>query len=267
VAGDASPQQLRAKAREAVRNAVRFGTSLAEAHYALGYFRLWLDWDWPAAEQALCQALELDPNSGIAQMMLGHVLSQMGQHVDAAAAMRRARVLEPLFAQSYALSAQVAFQGRDYATANELARQAVAMSPKAWVGHLQLGQARAELGYFDEALLSFERAQRYSAGNSKSIAFRAVLAAKMGLRADAEAAIAALQARERAQYVPPYAAAIVHAALGAADQAFAALDRAYAVRDVHLAFLPVDCRWDDLRSDTRFGSLLERCAFFGVRRS
>jgi TolB-like protein/Flp pilus assembly protein TadD len=267
ISGDASPQQIRLRADEAVRNAVRYGPQLAEAHYALGYFHLWLDWDWRAAEQALRMAVKIDPNNGIAQMMLGHVWSQMGEQVDATAAMRRARVLEPHFPQTYALSAQVAFQGRDYCAADDFARQAVAMNPEAWVGHLQLGQAQAELGQHEEAALSVERAERYSGGNSKAIAFGAVLAARRGRLAQAETALARLHVRERDQYVPPYAAAIVHAALGAKDDAFAALERAYAVRDVHLAFLPVDCRWDGLRADPRFRSLLERCGFVGATRS
>lgn len=266
VSSDASPQQIRPRAGEAVRNAVRYGPQLAEAHYALGYFHLWLDWDWRAAEQALRTAVTIDPNNGIAQMMLGHVWSQMGHQADATAAMRRARVLEPHFSQTYALSAQVAFQGRDFVAAVDLARQAVAMNPEAWVGHLQLGQAQAELGQHDEAAVSLERAERYSGGNSKAIAFRAVLAARQGRRGEAEAALAALRGRERTQYVPPYAAAIVHAALGTQDDAFAALERAYEVCDVHLAFLPVDCRWDGVRAEPRFVSLLERCGFLGAAR-
>ena len=31
-----------------------------------------------------------------------------------------------------------------------------------------------------------------------------------------------------------------------------------------LAFLPVDCRWDELRADPRFKSLLDRCGFLGA---
>jgi hypothetical protein len=33
------------------------------------------------------------------------------------------------------------------------------------------------------------------------------------------------------------------------------------VRDVHLAFLTVDAKWDPYRSDPEFVGLLERCAF------
>jgi hypothetical protein len=62
-------------------------------------------------------------------------------------------------------------------------------------------------------------------------------------------------------YVPPYALALVHAGLGDADAAFEWLDRAFAVRDVHLMFLTVDVKWDRYRTDPRFGDLLSRCGF------
>jgi hypothetical protein len=41
------------------------------------------------------------------------------------------------------------------------------------------------------------------------------------------------------------------------------LDRAYAARDVHLMFLPVDAKWDEYREDPRFVALLSRCGFSG----
>ena len=46
---------------------------------------------------------------------------------------------------------------------------------------------------------------------------------------------------------------------------FAALERAYAERDVHLMYLPVDLKWDPYRSNPRFVDLLARCGF-GVTR-
>ncbi len=74
-----------------------------------------------------------------------------------------------------------------------------------------------------------------------------------------------LQATSRERYVPPYALALVHAGLGDRDAVFAALDRAYAARDVHLMFLTVDSNWDPYRSDPRFAALLARCDLMRVR--
>jgi hypothetical protein len=53
----------------------------------------------------------------------------------------------------------------------------------------------------------------------------------------------------------------VHAGLGEHDRAFEWLEKAYTARDVHLAFLHVDPRWDAYRSDPRFVDLVARCGF------
>ena len=70
-----------------------------------------------------------------------------------------------------------------------------------------------------------------------------------------------LEAVSRERYVPPYAMALVHAGLGDREAVFDWLDKAYAARDVHLIFLPVDPKWDAYRADPRFEALLARCGF------
>jgi len=54
--------------------------------------------------------------------------------------------------------------------------------------------------------------------------------------------------------------------LNEADEAFTALDRALAARDVHLIFLPVDAKWDALRTDPRFARVVEQSVGFLPRR-
>jgi TolB-like protein/DNA-binding winged helix-turn-helix (wHTH) protein/Flp pilus assembly protein TadD len=263
ITGDADPAFGSARARDAVRRAVQFGAELTEVQYALGHFHFILDWDWPAAENALRKAVAIDPNNALAYLFLGHVRSQSGDQVEARTMVRRARELDPLFSHTFALSSQVAFQARDYPSAMEFARQAIAINPEAWVGYLQLGQTLSELGKYDDAIAAFENAARYSGGNSKAIAYRAYVLAKTGRKDEARAVIAALQAKARERYVSPYAVAIIYAGLSEREAALQWLERAYAVRDVHLVFLPVDPRWDALRDDPRFQSLLKRCRFCG----
>jgi hypothetical protein len=65
------------------------------------------------------------------------------------------------------------------------------------------------------------------------------------------------------QYVPPYARALIHLGLGEKDKVFECLRQAFEVRDVHLNFLPVDPKWNELRSDDRFVGLLTKCNFYG----
>jgi hypothetical protein len=123
---------------------------------------------------------------------------------------------------------------RDYVMALEHARRAVALDPEFWIGHIMLAQTLGELG---------------------------VLPGEGGRAADAKDVISTLQAASRDRYVPPAAIALIHLGLGDREETFAWLDRAYQERDVHLIFLPVDPKWDPVRSDPRFASLLTRCGF------
>ncbi len=65
----------------------------------------------------------------------------------------------------------------------------------------------------------------------------------------------------REKYVPPYAMAFITLGLGEKDATFEWLERALAEHDVHLIFLTVDPKWDPLREDPRFKSILRRCDF------
>ncbi len=51
---------------------------------------------------------------------------------------------------------------------------------------------------------------------------------------------------------------MVHLGLEERDECFAWLEKAYADRDVRLWFLRVDRKWDAIRSDPRFQSILKR---------
>jgi TolB-like protein/DNA-binding winged helix-turn-helix (wHTH) protein/Flp pilus assembly protein TadD len=267
ITAELEPAAVAKDAGHAMQRALEFGAYLPEVQLALGYYHFWLDWDWPASEAALRRAATLDPNSATAHLLLGHLLSQSGDHAESRMMARRARELDPFWTMTFALSATMAFQARDYAAALEYGRQAVAINPESWVGHLNLAQVLAELGEYDLALAAFDRAERTSGGNVKSLAFRAHALATMGRTEEARAVIAALEARSQERYVPPYAIALIYAGLGEHEAAFAWLERAFEARDIHLVFTTVDPRWDPLRDDLRFRSLLNRCQFLGAASS
>jgi Flp pilus assembly protein TadD len=261
VNSDARPLEMAPLARDAAAHAVRANPNLAETQLIVGYVNWLLDWDWTAAETALRLAIQCDPSNAPAYRTLGHALSQSGRQSEAAAAMRRARELEPLEPISYALSAQVAFQARDYPAAVELARRAVLTDSEFWIGYVQLGQAYERTGDTDLALVALTDAARFSGGNSKAVSLKGYLLAKSGRANETREVLRRLEADARERYVPAYAMALVHAGFGDRDPVFEWLEKAYAARDVHLIYLPVDPKWDPYRADPRFKALVARCGF------
>ena len=265
--GDAPPLKVGPRARDSASRAVSAGPDLAETQTSLGLVEFWVDWDWVAAEAAFRKAIALNPGYGLAHRVLGIVLSHMRRHDEAQAAARRARELDPLDFVHLALSAQVAYNARDYAGAVEFARRANVLDPEFWVGYYQLAQAYERLGEDDLAFAALQKAGQFSGGNSKVIGLRGYLFGKLGRLGEAREVLNTLEAVARERYVPPYATALVHAGLAEGDLAMKWLERAWEAHDVHLVFLPVDARWDAFRADSRFAALIERCEFSSTGRA
>jgi tetratricopeptide (TPR) repeat protein len=227
----------------------------------LGLEAFWLEWDWPGAEAALRRAVALDGGYAFAHRQLGVVLACAGRHEEAALAMRRGRELDPLNSMQHSLSAQVAFLARRYADAVEFARQA-AVVDEFWIGYYQLAQALERLGQDDLALEALQPATRQG-GNSKAIALRGYIFAKLGRASEAEDVIGTLEAIALERYVPPYAVALVRAGLGQTDRVVESLQRALEAHDAHLVLVAADPKWDGLREDARIAGILARCRFQG----
>ena len=160
--------------------------------------------------------------------------------------------------EMHAMSAQVAFQARDYNAALEHARQATVIDPEFWIGHIELANAHLQLGRTDLALQALTKVRHPGTG---TLAFRGYLFAKQGQASEARDVLGALEAVARDTYVPPSRVALVYAGLGEREAVLDWLEKAYAARDVNLIFLPVDPKWDPYRTDSRFEALLARCGF------
>jgi tetratricopeptide (TPR) repeat protein len=194
--------------------------------------------------------------------MLGIALSHMGtDDTQASASIRRAVQLDPLFAMHRALSAMVAFQAGEYGQAVGFGREAVAQDGRFWIGHYHLAQALEQSGQAEEALLVLQQAASLCGQSSKPLMLRGYVLARLGRAEEARRCLAGLADMAAERFVPPYAAALIHAGLDDAAAAFTALENSLLVRDVNLAFLPRDPKWQRLRGDPRFAAILARCGF------
>jgi len=82
--------------------------------------------------------------------------------------------------------------------------------------------------------------------------------AKSGQRQKAEAVLKQWKEIKKTKYVANYWVAIVYAALGEKDAAFAELEKAYREHDWFIQRLRVDPYMDPLRDDPRFKDLVRR---------
>jgi TolB-like protein/DNA-binding winged helix-turn-helix (wHTH) protein len=263
--GDAPPLLIEPLARRAAREASRSEPNLAEVQTSQALVGFWLDRNWPETERTLRRGIALNPAYPLAHSTLANVYSHTNRHLEAQDEMRRAREIDPLDPFMFAISSQLAFNARDYPGAAAHARQTLRIDPEFWVGHMQLGQALAQMGEDDPALESLTRAEKLSGANSKPVSTRGYVLAKAGRTSEAREVLEGLIARSRERYVPGYAIALVQAGLGDRKAMLASLETALAAHDVHLMFLIVDPKWDAYRTDPRFSALLERCDFMRRR--
>src|SRR3989442_6285890 len=113
-------------------------------------------------------------------------------------------------------------------------------------------------GMFKEAIEQSEQAVRLAKESTVSLATLGQAYASAGMEAEARKVLDRLIERSRKQYVPSYWIALVHMSMGNKDEAFAWLERAYQERSSWLVWANVEPRFDPLRSDPRFTSIITR---------
>src|SRR2546428_414653 len=114
---------------------------------------------------------------------------------------------------------------------------------------------------FKEAIEQVEEAVKLSHETTVSLATLAQAFAAAGRIADAKKLLDKLLTRGTEQYVPSYWIALVYTSMGNKDEAMKYLERAFLERSSWLVWANVEPRFDSLRSDARFASLLARIGF------
>ena len=147
--GDAYP-----KAKLAADKALQLDPELAEAHLALGMYKIYYEWDFESGERGLKRAIELNPSLTDAHYHLAWLYEVRGPEweEESLVAGERTRELDPL---SPFMIAWLADQYRDacqYEKALSLAREAIRLDPEFPIGWWSLGWTYADLGEFDEAI-------------------------------------------------------------------------------------------------------------------
>jgi DNA-binding winged helix-turn-helix (wHTH) protein/TolB-like protein len=258
ISADVPPRLAFPQASAAALNALRLDGRLAEAHSSLGWIKLWSDWDWQASEKEFRRALEINPNEPVALLGYAHLLSDMNRDQEALTFAERAIQGDPISAYAGTLKAHFLFQARRYPEAIAALGRTLELQPTYWIGQITLGKALIETRECDKAIAAFQNARKYSEGVSEPISLIGYTYAVCGHKDGAAQALRDLEAISADKYVPPHYFALVYQGLGESAEALRWLERAYQEKDVHMVFLGRDPKWDSLRGDLRFVSLMRR---------
>lgn len=260
--GAAPPTRVRVVSKVAAKRAVDIDASLAEAHTSLAHVLATYDWDWRSAEEEYRVALSLNPAYATARHWYSITyLAAVGRLDEALVEMTRARELDPL---SLSINRDVAilllFQRR-YDEAIAQAQATISLDPTFAGGYWALGLALEQKALYAEAVEAFQKALIFSHGSPRMMGALGHGYALWGKREQAVAMLHELESLACNRYVSPFESALVYIGLDEREPAFEWLHKACEVRVYELVSALVDPRYDGIRSDPRFHSILTRIGF------
>ncbi len=246
---------VRALALHAAEQAVALDPKLADAHFALGVVRHFLDWDWAAANTEYEMARSLEPDNSHVLNCAGLLAAVHGRLTDALRLWERAAARDPLNSRAYDNLADTYYAMGRFKEAVAAAHKSIELVPTVEAEHVALAQMLLAAGQKDDALAEAEK--------ESDPGYRAYALARtyivLGRTGDAEAALARVEKSFSADQ--PYNIATLHALRGDRDQAFAWLNRAYEQHDGIMIGVPpitVDPDMRNLHSDPRWEAFLRK---------
>lgn len=222
----------------------------------MGYLKTVREFDWPAAERAFKQALELSPSGADAHNLYGRLCATLGRYDEAIALAQRAQQLDPL-AHRVDLATTLLRAGR-YDQAVLRAEEAVELDPGNDRVRATLGWAYFLSGRRQEGLAELERAVSVAPENTLWLGQLGEAYAMAGEAATAREVLRKLEERAQDAYVSPYHFAYVYTGLGDADRAIDRLERAVAERTGPAYGIKGSFLFTPLHAHPRFRALLRQ---------
>ncbi len=253
-----SPEEGMPRGIAAATKALEIDDMLGEAHNSLAFAKRYYDYDFETADREYKKAIQFNPGYATAHHWYAIHLAGTGRFEEAIAEIKRAQELDPLSIIINTNIAWIYYFARQYNKAIDQFQKALEMNENFPVAHLRLGRTYVQKGMIEEAISEFQKAVTLSGGSTDMIAALGHAYAVAGQKDEAEAVLDQLEELSKEKYVSSYEVAMIYIGLGKKDKALDLLEESYSERSSYLVYLKVDPRLDDLRSEPRFKTLLEK---------
>src|SRR6266567_4196703 len=249
------PLEAYPKVKEAASRALALDERDADAHCYLGETKRVLDRNFSREEAELKRALEIDPNSATAHLLMSFLKSSQGELEEAVKEIQEAERLDPLAPGIWSFAVGTYLAVDRIEDAINAGKRTVQLDPNYVYFDSALADAYREKGDFREAVALYEKAQAATHFPSAGLA---ITYARMGRQPEAQRILNELVEKTRTQYVAAERIASVYVALGQKDEAFRWLERAFNEHSANLYTFAFHPEFRALRSDSRFPGLLRR---------
>lgn len=254
------------KARLAATRAIALDETLAESHLAMAMVCENSEQEFSMAESHFKRAVELNPFHATVHQRYGWFLLGAGRLEEGVGEMRRSRESDPTSTVNCAAVSAALIFARHYDEAIEVSRRMLELEPDSYFVRFNLAEAYSHKGMYDEAIAEMQKlhkrtrdGDKYDDDNyNKELEALAFIYAMAGQRAEAEKLLRELLESRKDGRMLAYNVALIYAALGQKDTAFAWLEKSIAGKNYPMLNFMYDPHLDLLRSDPRYETFLLR---------
>ncbi len=245
-------------AQASAARALQLAPDLAESHYAMALFTMWLSPDWPDAERSYARALTIQGDHAPAHTHYGSLLSGCQRDSEARAHVQQAMALEPLSPAVYGTAALTMFTLGQYDEARRFGERALELQSNFVVGLYALGLTYCRTGEFDRGHDAFERLLALSNRASFFLGWAALAHALGGRDAERRSLSAEIEDRHPSEYVQPVVRLLAAMAAADRDAALRALEHCVASRGPTFQLVHVSPFLGHWAAESTFAVLLDR---------
>ncbi len=251
-------REANAKKQQALGRALRLDPNLPETRASLAMTKAYYEWNWAEAEREFRRTLEMHPQSATVRRDYAIVLSCLGRFEEATEEIEKAHAIDPLSVQVRTTAGVIAQRAKQRERAMEWYKKALDLDANVNRALLGLGELYLDLGDHSRAIQHLEKANRLASGDPEALGILAYALARTGRRREALALAAKMKEIAQRRPVPAAFFADVYIGLGENERALELLEQACDAREGRLVQLKVNSRYDSLRSNPRFSTLLKR---------
>jgi TolB-like protein/DNA-binding winged helix-turn-helix (wHTH) protein/tetratricopeptide (TPR) repeat protein len=252
----APPEQAYPRAKSAALKALSLDNSLAEAHVALLSIYTDYDWDWDGATREFKATIAIDPNYAVAYQYYGYALFGMGRGEEGLAAMKHAAELDPVSPSVQTSLAWAYFLLRQFDQSVDQCQRVLELYPDFVPAHQLRGLVLGLMKRDQKSLAELTLARKLEPDSSITPILIDYELASSGRRAEAAAHLNSFFVDAHGGSIPDYYLAAAWVAVGDKRQAQLFLNRALQAHSNWIIYLQYDPRFDDLRTNPQFQSLI-----------
>ncbi len=245
-------------AREAALAALRFESSLAEAHRTLAAINGQHYWLWAEAEDSFQRALRLAPNDVTTLRMYSFFLAYTGRPGHGLPIAALASSLDPVSVYARLNLGVVLYIAGLADEAVLRLEETLELDENFAFARMMLGLVYVSKGMLDPAVAQVTRARELAGNRPDIVAVHGFTLGRSGRRREALATLDDIKSLTNPQTPPPFQIALVHVGLEDWDRAFEWLEKAVDARAWEVPLVKADPVFDRLRLDPRFSRLVAR---------